>query len=206
MRRARLIVASAAAVALATVALALMPTVAAARPTTTWTNYRSIYQVNAGSGVSVILNARYVGEGSLHTYYRLDDGPVTEYDYDNALWIPIYGDWKLEFWSVDVEGEETPHTVKNFRIVRPLVYPSVVGQPTLAKGALIRGRTYKASVPVALTVQRLSGSQYVRYKSFTTRATSSMTWAKRLMLPRGKYRLNAYADGSRSAWLKFTVK
>ncbi|MGF3585127.1 MAG: hypothetical protein ACQXXD_05360, partial [Thermoplasmatota archaeon] len=57
------------------------------------------------------------GSGVNHTYFRIDDGVVQEYNKDNGIKIPLdatgdpntmYGEWDVYYWSVDKAGNVEP--------------------------------------------------------------------------------------------------
>ena len=80
------------------------------------------------SNVKIILNATdgFHGSGVNHTYFKIDDGDVKEYDKNIGINLPeeatgdpntLFGEWNVWYWSVDKAGNnETPQGPVNIKI------------------------------------------------------------------------------------------
>lgn len=166
---------------------------------TTVSDAKAVY---AGSAtVSLSATDGVGGSGVAHTYYRLDAGPWVESSVVRATGA---GSHRLEFWSVDAQGNsEVTHTV-SFTIVTP---PPGNGTPTTPStpssvrhgvafttcGYVVKHAT--GAYPVTLYFYRYQSGRWVLRTSITAKASTVLTfstYARSTSVPSsGRWRVRA---------------
>jgi len=119
------------------------------------------------SNVNIYLDATdgQYGTGVNHTYYRVDDGDVKEYDDNTGINLPaddpyeLYGEYNIYYWSVDKAGnEEDQNGPEHVKIDKGPPHCNIWDPPDRAKVPLKGGFWVQAHAS-----DNGSGIWYVRF-------------------------------------------